>query len=255
MKLITLNTWGGPIFEPLLDFIKRNADADVLCLQEMFHTESEQTVIEKGARADLFKAISASLPDHVAYFASSQDGLQPGGIPSDFDLQFGLATFIRNTVEVKDYYDTFVFREKNGCIENDLRTMGRNIQCFELSDSSTKWSIIHFHGLWNGEGKSDSEDRVLQSQKLREHYDRMAGKRIICGDFNLLPGTDSLKIIGEGLRDLVAEHGVTSTRSSYYTKPLKFADYIFTSSEVEVEHFEVLQDEVSDHLPLVLVAK
>lgn len=255
MKLITLNTWGGTVFKPLLEFIERNEDVDVLCLQEIFHTESEQTVITREARADVFKKIAAVLPNHIGYFASSQDGLQPGGVPSDFHLEFGLATFVRKGIEVKNYYDTFVFREKNGCIENDLRTMGRNIQCFELSHDGELWSIINFHGLWNGQGKSDTEDRLSQSKKVRENYDRMTGKRIVCGDFNLSPDTESLKIIGNGLRDLIAEYGVVSTRSSLYTKPLKFADYMFTSPEVEVEHFEVLQDEVSDHLPLLLIAK
>lgn len=255
MKLITLNTWGGPIFDPLLAFIKRNVDTDVICLQEVFHTESDKTIIEKGARADMYKEISALLPDHIGYFASAQDGVQPGGIEVDFHLEFGLATFVRKSIEVKDYDVKFVHRYKNGMATNQLGSMGRNIQCIKLLHEGEEWSVINFHGLWNGQGKSDTEDRLLQSQKLRESYDLMKGKRVVCGDFNLLPDTESIKIIGEGLRDLVGEYGVTSTRSSYYEKSIKLADYIFTSPEVEVEHFEVMQDEVSDHLPLLLIAK
>lgn len=255
MKLVTLNTWGGPIFTPLLAFIERNVDTDVICLQEVFHTESDRTIIERGARADMYKEISALLPDHVAYFASAQDGVQPGGTTVDFHLEFGLATFIRKNIEVKNYDIKFVHRYKNGMATNQLGSMGRNIQCFELIHGGEEWSVINFHGLWNGQGKSDTDDRIAQSKKVRESYDRMKGKRVVCGDFNLLPDTESIKIIGEGLRDLVAEHGITSTRSSYYEKPIKLADYIFTSSEVQVEHFEVIQDEVSDHLPLLLIAK
>lgn len=255
MKLITLNTWGGTIYDPIVRFIAENADTDIFCLQEVFHTESDQTVIEREARADLFKALTALLPDHVGYFASCQDGLQPGGVPADFHLQFGLATFVKKSITVRSYYDMFVFRDKDACVGNDLRTMGRNIQCLELLDSGVAWSIINFHGLWNGQGKSDTDDRISQSKKVRENYERLEGKRILCGDFNLLPETESLRILGDGMRDLIAEYGVSSTRSSLYTKPLKLADYIFTSPEVEVERFEVLQDEVSDHLPLLLVAR
>ena len=48
------------------------------------------------------------------------------------------------------------------------------------------------------------------------------------------------------------ETGVTSTRSHYYTKPEKFADYILVSPDITVVDFNVLPDVISDHLPLVL---
>ena len=37
MKLLTLNTWGGKVHEPLLKFIEQRAeDTDIFCLQEVF---------------------------------------------------------------------------------------------------------------------------------------------------------------------------------------------------------------------------
>ena len=54
------------------------------------------------------------------------------------------------------------------------------------------------------------------------------------------------------MRNLIAEFGITSTRSSLYTKPLRFADYMFVSNGIEVKDFKVLPDEVSDHLALYL---
>ena len=55
-----------------------------------------------------------------------------------------------------------------------------------------------------------------------------------------------------GLRNLVAEFGVTSTRTSLYTRPEPFADYVFVSDGIHVRDFRVLTDEVSDHAPLLL---
>ncbi len=55
-----------------------------------------------------------------------------------------------------------------------------------------------------------------------------------------------------GLRNLIKEYGITSTRTSFYTKPEKFADYMLVSPGVEVKDFKVLPDEVSDHSPLYL---
>ncbi|MCX6712734.1 MAG: endonuclease/exonuclease/phosphatase family protein, partial [Candidatus Vogelbacteria bacterium] len=98
----------------------------------------------------------------------------------------------------------------------------------------------------------DTLERLEQSRKIKAFMDSVDSPKILCGDFNLLPDTESLKIIEGGLRNLIREYGVTSTRTSFYTKPDKFADYVFVSPEIKVVDFKVLPDEVSDHSPLLL---
>ena len=79
------------------------------------------------------------------------------------------------------------------------------------------------------------------------------GEVILCGDFNLLPDTESIKKFSDfGLRNLIYENNITSTRTSFYTKQDKFADYVFVSEGISVEEFKVLPDEVSDHSALYL---
>ena len=76
------------------------------------------------------------------------------------------------------------------------------------------------------------------------------------GDFNLLPETQSIKKLESiGLRNLIKEYGVTSTRTAHYTKLEKYADYMFVSRDIEVADFKVLPDAVSDHSPLYLACK
>jgi len=75
------------------------------------------------------------------------------------------------------------------------------------------------------------------------------------GDFNLLPETESLRIIENGMENLVKDYNVQSTRTSLYTRHEisgKFADYIFLSPSIKVKDFKVLPDEVSDHTALFL---
>ena len=36
MKLVTLNIWGGHLYEPLLDFFEHNREVDIFCLQEVY---------------------------------------------------------------------------------------------------------------------------------------------------------------------------------------------------------------------------
>lgn len=82
-----------------------------------------------------------------------------------------------------------------------------------------------------------------------------AGDRIVlCGDFNVEPDSRTFAILAEaGLADLVTGRGHAGTRTSYYRKPARFADYMLVNDLVEVRRFEVVTEpEVSDHCPLLL---
>ena len=115
-------------------------------------------------------------------------------------------------------------------------------------------SVMNFHGLWNGRGKGDSADRLVQSRRL---LDFLASRRepfVLCGDFN--PRAADRKASGcsrRRARETSSPNSAsTSTRTSLYTGPERFADYVFVSPGVDVSAFRVLPDEVSDHAPLML---
>jgi endonuclease/exonuclease/phosphatase family metal-dependent hydrolase len=101
-------------------------------------------------------------------------------------------------------------------------------------------------------GKTDSLERIARSQKIREFMDTVRAPKILCGDFNLRPDTESVKILEMGMSNLIQMNNIVSTRTPLYEKDEKFANYIFTSPEITVVSFKVLNDEVSDHSPLLL---
>ena len=77
------------------------------------------------------------------------------------------------------------------------------------------------------------------------------------GDFNLFPDTKSLELIREaGFRDLIQEFSISTTRNRYawekYPTKYLFSDYVFVSSSLTVQSFEVPTVEVSDHLPMIV---
>jgi endonuclease/exonuclease/phosphatase family metal-dependent hydrolase len=121
-----------------------------------------------------------------------------------------------------------------------------------------EYTVFSIHGIWEPSGKTDTELRMKQSERIVEFIKKFNGPIILCGDFNLRPDTKSVKMLEQelDLRNLVTEFGVTSTRTSLYTKTEeRFADYIFVSKDVEVKDFKVLSDEVSDHAALMLEFK
>lgn len=128
----------------------------------------------------------------------------------------------------------------------------RNLQWIKVKLNEKVYSIMNVHGLHTGFGKEDTPERLLQSKRIKDFMSGVSGTKILCGDFNLLPETESLKLLEDKMVNLVKKHNIKSTRSYYYTKELKFADYVLVSSDVNVQKFEVLQEAVSDHFPLLL---
>lgn len=268
MKLITLNTWGGRLFTPLAKFVTSHSkDTDIFCFQEVYDTSSSEIytrtkrshpVYKKnlmtnahGARADGFSQLAKRLPRHRTFYNSSQDNTDFHG-PIDFDLRFGLAMFVKKNINVLETGDIFVHKSLNQLVAGDHSTMGRNLQWVKIRNNGKVFNICNFHGLWSTEGKNDSPERIEQSKKIKEFLNDLSGEIILCGDFNLLPDTQSIAILEEGLINLVREFEVKSTRSKFYEKPEKFADYIFVTKSVWIKDFRVLKSEVSDHLPLYL---
>lgn len=277
MKLITLNTWGGRLFAPLAKFITSHSkDTDIFCFQEVYDTSSDEIytrtkrshpVYRKNrmtnahaARADGLSQIRKRLPNHKLLYNSSQDNTDFHG-PVDFDLRFGLAMFVKKNLEVLEHGDVFVHQDKNVLKDTDHSTMGsprgltprgRNIQWTKIRHNKKIFNICNFHGIWSSEGKNDSPERFEQSKKINDFLNTLGGEIILCGDFNLLPETESVGIIEENMINLVKQFDVKSTRSKFYTKAEKFADYIFVTKGTWVKDFRVLKREISDHLPLYL---
>lgn len=251
MKVISLNTWGGRAGrEGLLRFFGRNSDADVFCLQEMWSAPYEHLDGRLAGGVEMkneeimvygLQEISAALPGHRDYFR-----------PHHLD-NYGLAMFVSRGLDATDEGEVFVHKEKGHIPEGDFGNHARNIQYVTMRTPAGKRTVVNFHGLWNGRGKGDSEDRLGQSRKIIAFLQTLDHPFVLCGDFNLLPDTRSLKMLEEfGLRDLIREYGITSTRTSHYAKPEKFADYAFVSEGIDVKEFRVLPDEVSDHAPLFI---
>lgn len=251
MKIISLNTWGGRAGrEGLLEFFKNHKEANVFCLQEIWAAPyddyegtsaggleiKQETIMTEG-----LKDISEVLDSHTPLF-------RPHFLDS-----YGLLMLVRKELEIVEEGEVFVYLEKGHIPVGDIGNHARNIQYATIRIDDGLITVVNFHGLWNGKGKEDCDERLQQSEKILAFLSKLDHPYILCGDFNLKPDTESLKKFEDaGLRNLISEYGIVSTRTSLYSKPERFADYAFVHKEVEVKNFQVLPDEVSDHAPLLL---
>ncbi|MEL7224599.1 MAG: endonuclease/exonuclease/phosphatase family protein [Cyanobacteria bacterium J06576_12] len=113
------------------------------------------------------------------------------------------------------------------------------------------------HGLRDLKGKMDTTERTEQSYKFLSIAESIAASDdplILCGDFNVEPESETLKILSKaGLTELVTTRTTKGTRSSHYKKSGRYADYMLVNAAVHELDFKVVLDpEVSDHCPLVL---
>lgn len=250
MKLITLNTWGGKLYDPLVHFIKKaGKDVDIICLQEVLERKSDnknRIISEEGweeAVLDLYDKIKENLKGFNSNISKPY-------------TSFGerLAIFTSKSIKLVDHGELILIRQKN-MINNagERIRIGSTLQWISFSYNKKYFTIANVHGFWN-KNKDDSPERLKQSKRILDFLKSKKGAKILCGDFNLNPNTKSVKMLETYFKNLIRTYDITSTRSKHYASATgtRFADYIFASPEVKISDFKVLKDEVSDHLPILL---
>ncbi len=239
MKIITLNIWGGYVFDPLVDFFKQNQDVDVFCFQEVYNNApGKVSTDDRKVCLDIFDRMREYLPNHRGYFRPVVSGV------------FGLAMFIHERVPLLHEGDIII--HENPDYPGFGPAHSRNMQWIECMYKGEPLAILNAHCLWNGKGKGDSERRIEQSKRIQMFMSTLSIPKVLCGDFNLRPETKSMAILNKGMSNLVSKYQVTSTRTSFYPKEERFADYILLSPKLKETHFEVMPDEVSDHSALLV---
>lgn len=259
-----LNGWGGRLHEALLSYLSATSP-DILCLQEVIHSPASRKdwlTYRDGdhdlpQRANLFRDVGAALPEHVAIFCPAAQGVLWDGeisIPS----QWGLATFVHRSFPIIGQVQGFVHKDYSpaGYGDHPRSRSAHGVRVWD-HDAGRAVSVTHMHGLRDLNGKMDTPERATQAHRLLDMSRSLTGPddlTVICGDFNVEPGSETLSILGcAGLTELVTGRGFDSTRSSHYRKPGRFADYMLIDREDAVKSFDVVYDpEVSDHCPLVL---
>jgi endonuclease/exonuclease/phosphatase family metal-dependent hydrolase len=257
MQVLSLNIWGGHQHKELLEFIQElNGKVDIICLQEVF--KSAVNTFSSGSKMNIYSDLEKTLKDYQIFYAPTFANYDLKTI-IDFDALFGEATYVKKSIEVISEGTVFTYKhfdEKKMLFRDDSGEywdLPRNFHYVIIRNRGKKFLIANLHGFWKPGDKEDTKESLKQSDKILEFLKTFNGPRILCGDFNLNPQTESIKKLERsGLINLIRKYNITNTRSKLHTRKEKFADYIFVSPEVKVNEFKVLDKHISDHLPLYL---
>ena len=262
MRIVSLNAWGGALFDSLSAWLPGCA-ANVVGLQEVTRTPGltgwtrfDDTERALPQRANLFDDLRTVLPGYQAMFLASDAGpvYDMGGNRHRQD--FGLGTFVDEGCPIIGVDSDFVHGAFVDHDEWPIDDRPRQAQAARLVDREAQRIVtfVHLHGLRDPSGKGDTDPRRAQAARIAALVDKARAATdlaVVCGDLNLLPHSETFEVLrAVGLVDLV---GTADTRTSHYPKQVRHASYLLISDPGAVKRFEIVADpEVSDHRALVL---
>jgi endonuclease/exonuclease/phosphatase family metal-dependent hydrolase len=234
---------------------------DIFCFQEIY-SGLEAAVTSSGSLVDMYYQLRQRLGEEYFGYHYVRQEDWPNSTYQKHN-PWGNAIFLKKNIQVHSYLEEFILGYRNSAsIDGDKfsKTLPVGVQSVTLKVNNKTISISNFHGYYAGVGvgKGDTPERLMQSENLLEHLKKLPGQKILGGDFNLDPDTESMRIIEEsGLQNLIKKYGIESTRTSRYPQEKRikhpYADYVFVEESVKVNSFNVDTDFMgSDHAPLFL---
>ncbi len=254
MKLVSLNTWGATQGQPFFDYIKQQAKTtDIFCFQEIFLSQPPAPKISSNAHMYLFQELEEMLVDFQGVFSERSSGHDFKG-HVDFPVFHGTAVFVKKAINISQKSVEVI---RPYLPEQEPIDGVSAAQVLVLDFGGKNLSVLNYHGPARPGNKLDTEERIKASEKLKAVWQGLpSSAKILCGDFNLYPETQSVKILDALGKNLIKEFKIENTRNEVSWKRFNnkqyFADYIFVSPEVKVNNFEVPYNLVSDHLPMLL---
>lgn len=258
MKLLNINV-GIKInnSKEIANYIK-TINPDIIAFQEIVRHLDDSVFTEFRSKSDIESVLGPDYP--YSFFGPLwvTDAFRKGGkIHRDFGGLIEQGNQFLSKYEIiggtnEHYYKTYSYaKDWTNWREEDH---GRAVLIGEFDFNGKKFQVLNLHGIWTEDKKGDkrtlSQCEYVLNASLRKNI-----PTIITGDFNLLPETESIKVLDKKLRNLIDQFGVKSTRPHFddgTDKGNQVVDYVFVNDLIHINSFEVPETDISDHLPLIL---
>lgn len=256
MKLLSLNIEGGASDDRFFKYIQAKAKTtDIFCFQEVFSSK-KSIKIGSGARMNVLGELKRLLKDFESVYlpVSTKAGEY---FKVGCSVELCLAIFYRKGISLEKHFGKHVVGTLNGEVDFKNGKEANAIQCAKFVSQEGMLWVINFHGVSKPGNKLDNPVRIKQSKTIARVLAKLKEPKILCGDFNLMPNTESIRIIERtGLKNLIKVYKIKNTRNSIswkrYNNRQSFADFTFVSPNIEVKNFKVPYVLASDHLPMIM---
>lgn len=262
MRLISLNvalfeTNNEKLYKFLLD-----QQPDIVCLQEVALSTDPKVVKDylskdfidkatKNLKHSFYSSTWLSKDFHLKNFHKKDDYF------IDFKGWIESGIYIKSKFEILKAANIFL-KNKFGPMTDWTNWPKNEVKSVQVVDlqlpSSKKLRVLNYHGIWTKE-KIGNKETLEACKKINKLATEVNYPTIITGDFNLFPNTESMRVFNKDFISLVDQHNIQTTRPKTNELSLlerNVVDFILISKGFKVNSFEVLDSDVSDHLPLIL---
>lgn len=126
--------------------------------------------------------------------------------------------------------------------KQDYETIEEFRSTQNLDETGTKSIIVKL--------KKAFERRAKQADELKAFLNTQTKPIILCGDFNDLPNSYVANSVSKNMKDAFINYGFGIGHTYNGKIPFLRIDYILTTPIFEVHKFEVVNNKISDHLPV-----
>lgn len=242
MKLMQINAWMGRLTPQLVQLIQAEKP-DIITAQEMYDVDGP-VVFPDNMFNVLEQIQAAGAFEHV--FFSPVWGMEVAHRHATFGNAI-LSKFPFQRTET-----VFTHGAYNPDLTPETRVENtRNAQFALLDVDGHELWLTNHHAHWEITPQG-SETSVERMRIVYDIVEKQTGPKIFAGDFNVLPGTPTMRLFEGLLEDLTATFQVSSTLSPLGKVQNVACDHILVSPEVRTQNFRVIDTLVSDHKALVV---
>lgn len=236
---MTLNVWQGRLERVLLKHLEQQ-NVDFACMQEAVDYKGRT-----GGIISSYSKIGASLRLDQHFF-SPLNATKFG----NYDLSFGNVIYSKLPLTQTEN----IFTRGSYKADFDFDIDDYNIRAFQhvsVDVNDKKLHILNHHGHHIDAHKLGDDETLRQTNMIIEYIKQLDGAVILCGDFNLSPESESIKLYDSILRNLSVAYSLKTTRSLLTYKE-EVCDYIFVNDDIDVKDFSMDDTIISDHNALIL---
>jgi len=242
MKVLQLNIWCGKLGKKIIDLVNTE-DPEIVCFQEAmefpggrsFLFEDINTIIKKTGYKHYY------FTPHLGYSLMKRKARMGLLILSKFPI-----------IETESIYVKSEYKENFDLLDSDHNT--QSLQRATVKCDSGLIHVLNYHGYHDHNSKNGCDETIRQCGFIANYVNNLSGKILLCGDFNLNPDSDSIKIIESVMCNHVTLNNFNNTRTNL-TEKSGVSDYIFSKGNFENTSFKVLDEIASDHCALTFEFK
>ncbi|HVA96831.1 MAG TPA: endonuclease/exonuclease/phosphatase family protein [Candidatus Acidoferrales bacterium] len=248
IKLLQLNINADNYWDKQIHYITSH-DFDIIHLQEL--TGKDTIVGNIHSRRNTFAELQKILQDKYYGVLSIAQRYT-----SSSDAYMGNGIFYKNHYKLLAKKELILskfapFPSDSTAYEN----VGRTVLHLTFEIENKQISCINTHAAWGGD-HIEKPFQTKQGEMLFDYLQTVTPPFVLSGDFNITPDQPLIKKIDTLTRNLITEHKITNTldpknhrAKQLFPKGLA-VDYIFTSKDLEVKKFAVIDEDLSDHFGL-----